>query len=147
MKDGQFTKRGRHAMVYDVPEGWFIGIDTSTLPTKQDPPPTRVKVQHILISWDGKSEAVIPSDPERTQAEAKVLVDEVLRKARTKGSDWAELQAKHNEDTGEYDATFTVERDRRVFVKSFQDLSLSLGVGQIDWCESKFGYHIIKRIE
>ncbi|MBZ0136224.1 MAG: peptidyl-prolyl cis-trans isomerase [Planctomycetes bacterium] len=146
VKDGQFTQRGKHAMVYDVPEGWFSGIDTSTLPTKQDPPPTKVVVQHILISWKGKNERVTLKDGDRTQPQAEALRDEVLRKARKKGGDWAKLQTDHNEDSVP-DAKYTVEQERRIFVKPFQDMALSLGKGQIDWCESEFGYHIIKRIE
>ncbi len=145
IKDGQITKRDRHALVYDVPEGWFPGIDPSTLPTKQDPAPTKVKVQHILISWKGANPRVTPKDAERTKEQATALRDKVLRQARTKGGDWKQLQADHNEDNQPHT---TYEADAKTaLVKPFLDLSMKLGVGQIDWCESEFGYHIIKRIE
>lgn len=142
--DGRFTKRGRHALVYDVPEGWFIGIDASTLPTVQDPAPDSVKVQHILISWTGASDRVTLKQP-RTKDEAIALRDAVLKQSRTKGADWAELQVDHNEDSAPHN-TYDVSEDAPL-VKPFKDTSLKLGVGQIDWCESQFGFHIIKRIE
>ena len=44
------------------------------------------------------------------------------------------------------DTVYTVTQDAP-FVKPFLNLSLKLGKGQIDWCETSFGYHIIKRIE
>lgn len=146
IKDAQFTRRGNHQLVYDVPPGWFPGIDSSTLPTKQDPAPDAVIVQHILISWKGADERVQPKDAERTKEQAIKLRDEVMKQARSKGADWAALQKAHNEDS-DAQAKYMVEREKRNFVKSFQDLALSLGKGQIDWCESEFGFHIIKRIE
>lgn len=146
IKDAQFTRRGSHQLVYDVPPGWFPGIDESTLPTKQDPAPEAVIVQHILISWKGANERVEPKDAERTKEQAIKLRDEVMKQARSKGADWAALQQAHNEDSDAH-AKYMVEREKRIFVKSFQDLALSLGKGQIDWCESEFGFHIIKRIE
>lgn len=143
--NGRYVKRGRNGIIYDKPREWFIGIDPSTLPTKQDPPPASTQVQHILISWKGKSDRVTPKDPERTKAEATELLHEVLKQARTKGADWKQLQEDYNEDTqphNTYEAT-----PNAGLVKPFLDVALSLGVGQIDWCESAFGYHIIKRVE
>ncbi|MCA8919754.1 MAG: peptidylprolyl isomerase, partial [Planctomycetes bacterium] len=146
--DGKFNRRGEHQIVYDVPEGWFPGLDESTLPTKQESVPESVTVQHILIAWDGTG--VDTQKAKRTKDEAASLAQDVLKLARKKGADWKQLQTDYNEDSGvdgdgahnEYKAT----PDARL-VKPFKDLALSLGVGQIDICESKFGYHIIKRIE
>ncbi|MBK9973334.1 MAG: peptidylprolyl isomerase [Planctomycetes bacterium] len=148
IKDSQATKRDRHALVYDVPEGWFPSIDQSTWPTKQDPPPQKARVQHILIAWDGTG--VDTQKQKRTKEEATVLMKQVLRNARSKGADWKQLQTDFNEDSGDqpedahntYDVTPTAR-----LVKPFLDLSLKLGVGQIDVCESKYGWHIIKRVE
>lgn len=149
VKDGEFTQRGRHAMVYDVPDGWFPGIDTSTLPTRQDPPPTKVKVQHIVIAWDGTG--VDHQKAKRSKGEAEALAKKVLKLAR-KGTEWAKLQDDYNEDSAkgeDFDNTHYVYEVSRSagLSKSFTDLSLSLGVGQIGFCESSYGYHIIKRIE
>lgn len=145
IKDGQMTKRARHALVYDVPEGWFPGVDPSTLPTKQEPAPAKVKVQHILISWKGASARVAPKDAERTKEQAIALRDSVLKQARTKGGNWKQLQADHNEDFAPHNV---YDADAKApLVKPFLDLSMKLGVGQIDWCETEYGFHIIKRIE
>ncbi|MCA8912116.1 MAG: peptidylprolyl isomerase [Planctomycetes bacterium] len=151
VEDGKFTKRGEHEIVYDVPEGWFPGLDESTLPTVQDPPPEKAVVQHILIAWDGSG--VDTQKAVRSKEEAHELALEVLKKARKKGADWGKLQDDYNEDCGKNpDGTdnthnnYTATAEARL-VKPFKDLALSLGVGQIDICESKYGYHIIKRIE
>jgi len=145
VKDGQFTRRGEHALVFDAPEGWFPGVDASTLPTKQDPPPQRAIVQNILISWKGADPRVTLKDPERTREGADALMRKVLRQSRTRGSDWKKLQADHNEDSAphsSYEVTPTAG-----LVRPFLDLSLKLGVGQIDVCESQYGWHIIKRMQ
>ncbi len=151
IKDAQFTRRGNHQLVYDVPPGWFPGIDTSTLPTKQDPAPERATVQHILIAWDGAG--VDTQKAARSKEQAETLARQVLKQARTRGADWKQLQVDYNEDCGANpDGTtnthnsYTAEPEARL-VKPFKDLALSLGVGQIDICESRFGFHIIKRIE
>jgi hypothetical protein len=151
IRDGQFTRRGRHQLVYDVPPGWFPGIDTSTLPTKQDPAPEAVTVQHILIAWDGTG--VDTQKAARNKEQAEALARRVLKLARSKGADWKQLQADYNEDcaanpdgsTNTHNS-YTAEPEARL-VKPFKDLALSLGKGQIDICESRFGFHIIKRIE
>lgn len=144
VKPGQLTRRGRHAMVYDPPQGWWPGLDTSTLPTVQDPPPQESHVQHILISWDGIPR--VEKKERRTKEEAKELMMQVLRKARSKGADWKQLQTDHNEDSGDPHATYTAT-PAAMLVKPFLDTALRLGVGQIDWCESQYGYHIIKRVK
>src|SRR5690606_31606038 len=99
VRDGAFTRRGRHAMVYDVPKGWFPGIDLSTVPTRRDPRPTKVVVQHVRIWWKAKNDEVPLKEPERTAAEAETLRDKVLKKARTKGANWADLVKTYSEDS------------------------------------------------
>jgi hypothetical protein len=154
-KDGQMTLRDKHALVYDVPEGWFPSIDASTLPTKQTPAPEKVRVQHILIAWDGTG--VDTQKAKRTKDEATTEMKRIMKLARTKGADWTKLQADYNEDCSKgvdnngqaYDSThnvYDVTATARL-VKPFLELSMKLGVGQVDVCESKYGYHIIKRVE
>jgi hypothetical protein len=151
IKDAQFTRRGDHQLVYDVPQGWFPSIDTSTWPTKQDPAPTIAVVQHILIAWDGTG--IDTQKAARTKEKAYELTQQVMKQARSKGADWKQLQADYNEDcAANLDGTtnthnkYTASANARL-VKSFNDLALGLGVGQINVCESKYGYHIIKRVE
>lgn len=154
-KDGAITKRDRHALVYDVPEGWFPAIDASTLPTRQNPPPAKVRVQHILIAWDGTG--VNTQKAKRTKEEATAEMKRVLKLARTKDADWARLQQDHNEDCAKgldaqgqaYDNTHNIYdvSPTAKLVKPFLDCAMKLGTGQIDVAESKYGYHIIKRVE
>jgi hypothetical protein len=151
VKDGQFTRRGDHQLVYDVPQGWFPSIDTSTWPTKQDPAPEVSVVQHILIAWDGTG--IDTQKAGRTKEQAWDLAQKVMKLARSRGADWKQLQADYNEDcSANPDGTtnthnkYTANAEARL-VKPFKDLALSLGTGQISVCESKYGYHIIKRLE
>ncbi len=155
IKDGEITRRDRRALVYDVPEGWFPAIDPSTLPVKQNPAPARVRVQHILIAWDGTG--VNTQKAARDKAAATAEMKRVLKLARTRGADWKQLQVAYNEDCAKgvtdkgeaYDNThnvYDVTPDARL-VKPFLDCALKLGVGQIDVAESKYGWHIIKRVE
>ena len=151
VKDGQFTRRGDHQLVYDVPTNWFPGIDESTLPTVQYPAPTNVVVQHILVAWDGTG--VDTQKSKRTKEDAQTLANKILKLARTAGADWSSLQDEYNEDCGPdgnggtyAHNEYPVSSDAGL-VKPFKDLSLSLGAGQIGICESKYGFHIIKRIE
>ncbi|MCC6575227.1 MAG: peptidylprolyl isomerase [Planctomycetes bacterium] len=145
IKDGAFTRRAAHEMVYDVPEGWFVGIDESTLPTKQTPAPELTTVEHILISYKGIRGAKL-KDPERTEADAEALAKKVLNLTRKKGADWKALQVEYNEDTlphSQYDCTPSAS-----LVQEFKDLGLSLGVGQIGITrKGTYGWHIIKRVK
>lgn len=150
IKDGRFTRRGTHEMVYDVPEGWFPAIDTSTIPTKQDPPPRSTVVQHILISFDG-CRVPLKGTKNRTEAEAAALAQKVLKLARTREADWAQLQKTYNEDSGKDGSNdhneYTCTPDAGL-IKEFKSLGLSLGVGQIALSEKgPYGWHIIKRVK
>lgn len=150
-KNGRFIRRGNHGLLYDCPSGgWFKGIDMSTLPTKQDPAPKKVKVQHILISYDGCG-VKLKNAQGRSEQEAQVLAAQVLKLARTQGADWAKLQTLHNEDSGDAGsndhATYECEAST-AFIPEFKDMALTLGVGQIGISKKgKYGWHIIKRVE
>ncbi|MCC6464365.1 MAG: peptidylprolyl isomerase [Planctomycetes bacterium] len=150
-KDGSFTRRDRCGLVYDVPAGWFPGVDPATLPTKQEPAPVKSVVQHILIAWDGTG--VDTQKQPRTKEQAAEQARKVLKLARATGADWPRLQADHNEDcSANEDGSvnthnkYTATPEARL-VKPFLDCALRLGVGQVDLCESKYGFHIIKRVE
>ncbi len=147
-KNGRFTRQGNHGMIYDCPSGgWFPGIDASTLPTKQDPAPKKVKVQHILISFDG-CKVPLRNAEQRTEAEAEALARKLLKQTRTKGADWKKLMADWSEDVGGGEGYSIDEVSRKNYVKEFGDTGLSLGVGQIALsAKGPYGWHIIKRVE
>lgn len=151
VKNGRFTRQGGHGLIYDCPSGgWFPGIDASTLPTKQDPVPKEVIVQHILISCDGCN-VPLKNAATRSEAEALALARQVLREARRKGADWSALQKKYNEDSGDggvHEHNRYLVAPEAALIKEFKDLALTLGVGQIALsAKGPYGWHIIKRVE
>ena len=120
--------------------------------------PDHVTVQHILIAFKGS----IPKDSvRRTQFEAELLVKEIFKRAK-EGQDFDKLVKNFSDDQypGIYRmSNFDVEPDeseeeypRSKMVKAFGDLSFRLSLNQIGLAKydpdtSKYGWHIIKRIE
>ncbi|MCA8918364.1 MAG: DUF4340 domain-containing protein [Planctomycetes bacterium] len=144
--DGMVTsmvKRGDVEEFYLVKPGDLFQLfvspkDLRVLPTYSG------KVRHILISWKWKFEGVNPKDPQRTEAEAWALAEDIVKRARA-GEDFVELQKQYNEDgdaTHVYDVSPTES-----LVKPFLRLSSELKVGEVGTVESNFGIHVIKRIE
>ncbi len=120
--------------------------------------PNWVTVQHILISFKG---AIPKPTVTRTEGEAKELAEEVFERAN-KGEDFDALVKQYTDD--EYPGIYRMsnkgippdqskqEFPREGMVKGFGDVSFSLPVGGIgmakyDSQKSKYGWHIIKRIE
>ncbi len=122
--------------------------------------PDRVTVQHILISFQ---RAIPKESVTRTQAEAEVLADDLYLRAK-QGDDFDALVEEYTDDQypGIYKMTNAgIEPDpeselreypRQGMVQAFGDISFSLDIGEIGMTEydpatSKYGWHIIKRIE
>jgi parvulin-like peptidyl-prolyl isomerase len=119
--------------------------------------PDHITVQHILISFEGS----IPKETvTRTKEEAEKLANEIFERAK-KGEDFDALVKEYTDDTypGVYKmANFEVEPDvdqgeyeRSKMVTEFGDVSFSLSVNEIGMAEyspekSKYGWHIIKRL-
>jgi hypothetical protein len=120
--------------------------------------PDRVAVQHILISFKG---AIPKPTVTRTREEAQKLAQEVFERAK-KGEDFNSLVKQFTDD--EYPGVYRMsnigitpdpakeEYPRAGMVKAFGDVGFSLpvdgiGMAQYDPKESKYGWHIIKRIE
>jgi parvulin-like peptidyl-prolyl isomerase len=120
--------------------------------------PDRVAVQHILISFKG---AIPKPTVTRTREEAQKLAQELFERAK-KGEDFNSLVKQFTDD--EYPGIYRMsnigitpdrgkeEYPRAGMVKAFGDVSFSLpvdgiGMAEYDPKESKYGWHIIKRIE
>ena len=120
--------------------------------------PDRVAVQHILISFKG---SIPKPSVTRTREEAEKLAQEVFERAK-KDEDFDALVKQYTDD--EYPGIYRMsnigitpdpskqEYSRAGMVKGFGDVSFSLPVGGIGMAEydpqkSKYGWHIIKRIE
>jgi hypothetical protein len=119
--------------------------------------PDHITVQHILISFKGS----IPKETvTRTKEDAEKLADEIYDRAK-KGEDFDTLVKEYTDDNypGVYKmANFNTEPDRdqgeasrSQMVKDFGDVSFGLSVDEIGMAEfsperSKYGWHIIKRL-
>lgn len=128
------------------------------LPLAGGTEPERIAVQHILIAFQG---SIPEAKVTRTRAEAEALAQQVFERAK-KGEDFGALVKEFTDDEypGIYRmANFNVapetakqEYPRAKMVKAFGDVGFSLPVGGIglavyDPETSKYGWHIIKRLE
>ncbi len=147
-----------------VPILLAAALTAQTAPPAQKPSgePDRITVQHILVSFQG-SAGTVP-DVTRTQAEAKALAEKILGLARG-GADFLALVKEHTDDRapGIYKlANFGVEPilsppsrkeyARARMVAAFGDVGFKLKPGEVglaayDPVKSKFGWHVIKRLE
>ncbi len=123
----------------------------------EDDQPDLITVQHVLIGFD----KTVPGKTDRTQAEAQTLANSVYEKAKA-GENFDELVKEYSDDNypGVYElANFGVDADkdmlqynRKEMAKSFGDVAFSLQVNEIgmanyDKSNSKYGWHIILRLE
>lgn len=126
------------------------------IPMNQAPEPDFVKVQHILIAFEGTLPGKAVS---RSKDEAQKLAYELLERAR-KGEDFGELVKKFTDDSapGIYGMANKNVRPkvgyypRTQMVAAFGDTGFPLGLNEIgiadfDKVKSPFGWHIVKRVE
>jgi peptidyl-prolyl cis-trans isomerase C len=121
--------------------------------------PERVTIQHILIAFKGS----LPDDTKvtRSREDAEKLALQVFERAKA-GEDFAAMVKMYTNDSypGIYKMTnkgLTPDRSKQEFsrtgmVKAFGDVGFSLELGGVglaiyDPATSRFGWHIIKRLE
>ena len=121
--------------------------------------PERVTVQHILIAFKGS----LPDDQKvtRSKEDAEKLARQVFERAKA-GEDFAAMVKMYTNDSypGIYKMTnkgvtpdkSNQEYSRTGMVRAFGDVGFSLEVGGVglavyDSAMSKYGWHIIKRLE
>jgi len=154
------TKDGCEVLTKGVPKeiDEIENFVSAVQPRKAPKEPDRVAVQHILIAFKGS----IPEEKVvRTSEEAQLLAMEIFERAK-KGEDFDALVKKYTDD--EYPGIYRManiglepnkekkEYSRAGMVRSFGDVSFSLPAGGVglavyDPQRSKYGWHIIKRIE
>jgi len=120
--------------------------------------PDHVTVQHILIAFKG---SIQKNSVKRTRTEAELMAKEIFKRAK-QGQDFDKLVEGFTDDQypGIYRmSNFTITPDegkgeysRSRMVKAFGDVSFKLpingiGLAKYDPETSKYGWHIIKRIE
>jgi parvulin-like peptidyl-prolyl isomerase len=115
----------------------------------------RITIQHVLIGFAG---SVPGKGITRSQAEAKVLAEDILARAK-KGEDFDSLVREHTDDSppGIYSMSnlgippAKGEYARNQMVPAFGDAGFPLQVGEFgmaayDWMRSPYGGHVVKRI-
>lgn len=154
------TKDGCEVLTKNVPKeiDEVENLIAAAKPRKLAGEPDRVSVQHILLAFKGS----IPEEKvKRTPDEAQALAEQILERVK-KGENFDALVKQYTDDEypGIYKMTnFGVEPDktkkeysRSGMVKSFGDVSFGLSVNGVglavyDPRTSKYGWHIIKRLE
>lgn len=117
--------------------------------------PEVVTVQHILISFKGKSSKPLTRKKAEAEALAKSLVERIA-----KGGDFDGLVKQYTDD--QYPGIYKITNDgapimsgatpRERMAMSFGDVAFSLAVGEVglaryNGIKSPYGWHIIKRLE
>jgi peptidyl-prolyl cis-trans isomerase NIMA-interacting 1 len=126
-----------------TPEGYVV------IERLKDPPPgpDRIAARHILIGYAGSPQQVPGAT--RTQAEARALADEVMKRAREAGADWNALAAQYTDEPGGKKTGGDLGKfGHGQMVPAFDAAAFALSVGQIsDVVQTPFGFHIIQRYE
>ena len=126
------------------------------LPSKPLVAPEHVRVQHVLIGFNG---SVPGRDVTRTRNEAESLAQDLLNSA-WEGADFEELVRSYSDAS--FPGIYAMANDgvpngagefrRSSFVSGFADVSFCLSVRNIgmaayDPVTSPYGWHLIKRLE
>lgn len=113
----------------------------------REPVANEAEVKHILIGWKGLEGGGDPRAEARTQAQADQEVAALVEQLKG-GANFEEMMKEHSEDTGSGAAgtSFAVSPSAGLVIE-FKQLGLRLNVDEIGVCQSRFGYHIIKRVK
>jgi peptidyl-prolyl cis-trans isomerase D len=101
-----------------------------------------VKARHILFAYAGSQSA--SSEVTRTKAEARREVYRVLRLARAKGADFAELARTYSDGPSNNRGGDLGFFRRGDMVESLNDYAFEKPIGSVGVVETDFGYHIIE---
>ena len=101
-----------------------------------------VKARHILFAYAGSQSA--SSEVTRTKAEARREAYRVLRLARAKGADFAELARTYSDGPSKNRGGDLGFFRRGDMVESFNDYAFAKPIGSVGVVETDFGYHIIE---
>ena len=101
-----------------------------------------VKARHILFAYAGSQSA--SSEVTRTKAEARREAYRVLRLARAKGANFAELAKTYSDGPSKNRGGDLGFFRRGDMVEAFNDYVFAKSIGSIGVVETDFGYHIIE---
>lgn len=107
----------------------------------------RAMVKHILVGWkDVEAGAKDGRAKSRTRAEADALAQSLLDRVR-KGEAIEPLMSEFSEDPGSADGDPYEVTPGASLVFEFKRLGLRLDVGEAGLVLSRYGWHVIKRVE
>jgi hypothetical protein len=111
----------------------------------------RTRVQHILVSWKDLARAfdggIDPRARQRTREQADLLAADLLERVRA-GEDMTQLMSQFSEDPGSAvtGESYEVTPEAKL-VFEFKRMGLRLKLGEAGLVMSKYGWHIMKRVE
>ena len=132
--------------------GEFETIDEASVTIlAREPVTDSAEVKHILIGWADLAEAYRGEMDERAAARSRAEADElamVLLNRLRSGEEIEPLMAEYSEDPGSASTgrAYTATPDAGL-VPPFKALSLRLEVGEVGLVMTRYGWHIIKRVE
>ena len=103
-----------------------------------------LRAKHVLILT--QNEETKESLPEAEKAEKKKQADEILARAK-KGEDFDTLVKEFSEDPGTHSQPDGYVFTSGEMVPEFENCVRGLGMDEIGFAETSYGYHIIKRLD
>jgi peptidyl-prolyl cis-trans isomerase SurA len=101
-----------------------------------------VAARHVLIQYKGAER----SEATRTKEEAKARAEQVLKLARSTGTDFGSLAKYSDEPAAEARGGSLGVFGRGQMTPKFEEVTFGLGEGQVsDVVETEFGFHVIQR--
>lgn len=112
----------------------------------QADPVAKIGARHVLVQWMGAERA--PKSVLRSREQARVIAEEVLRRARNKEA-FDRLATDFSDEPGAGGRGGGLGRfGRGQMAPAFEEAVFKLEVGQIsDIVETPFGFHVIQRTE
>ncbi len=134
---------------YEPPATVPARVQPQPIPVPPPPPKEeeRVGASHVLIAFKGSRGAA--QGVVRTKDQAKKRAQEVMKKAKGQGADFAALAKKYSDDPGSGPKGGDLGLfSRGQMVKPFSDAAFALKRGDVsEIIESDFGFHVIKRTQ
>jgi len=111
----------------------------------------RVGVQHILIAWkelvDIYGSRMDQRAAQRSFGEARSEIRSILKELRANNLDWKRLLRQHSEDPVAARGKIYEVFPKAKLTRPFRMLSLRLHLNEVAVVNTKFGFHIIRRME
>jgi len=131
----------------DLPPTDNLVPDPARTPKAPEAAPQQVSVRHILCAYRGAKNAL--KKIKLSRDEARIRAERILKLARAKGQDFAELAKKYSDDaTTSLDGGDLGTVGRGELHPDLEQAAFGLGPGQVsESIESPRGFHILRRTE